>query len=76
MLLSWSAMQPVNDDEDKREQLQRLRQQHRELDAAIGELIDVRPYDHLHVQRLKKQKLALRDKISALEDQVLPDIIA
>ena len=69
-------MQPVNDDEDKRQQLQRLRQEHRDLDAAIAALIDSRPYDHLQSQRLKKRKLALRDKIAALEDQVLPDIIA
>ena len=32
--------------------------------------------DQLHIKRLKKRKLALKDQITALEDQLLPDIIA
>jgi hypothetical protein len=32
--------------------------------------------DQLMIARLKRKKLALRDQISVLEDQILPDIIA
>ena len=59
-----------------RNELARLRQEHRDLDAAIEALqIQARP-DNLQLQRLKKRKLVLKDRISALEDKLLPDIIA
>jgi hypothetical protein len=57
-------------------QLERLRQEHRDLDAAIAALQTVPGSDILQVQRLKKRKLALRDRISFIEDQLTPDIIA
>lgn len=53
-----------------------LRQQHRDLDDAISALQDRHAVDVLSIKRLKKQKLALKDKIYALEDKVTPDIIA
>ncbi|MEJ6746751.1 MAG: DUF465 domain-containing protein [Yoonia sp.] len=53
-----------------------LRQQHRDLDEAISALQDRHTADVLSIKRLKKQKLALKDKIYALEDKVTPDIIA
>lgn len=59
-----------------RTELARLRQEHRDLDAAIDALhANSRP-DSLQMQRLKKQKLNLKDRISRLEDRLLPDIIA
>jgi hypothetical protein len=66
-------------DEDERalrEQLARLQQEHRDLDAAIAALIASPGADVIQVQRLKKRKLVLRDKIRAIEDQLTPDIIA
>ena len=57
-------------------EIERLRQEHRDLDAAIDALIDVGALDQLQVQRLKKRKLVLRDRITYLEDQITPDIIA
>lgn len=57
-------------------ELNRLRMEHRDLDAAIGALEDLATADQLQVQRLKKRKLYLRDRISYLEDQLTPDIIA
>ncbi len=57
-------------------EIEKLRAEHRDLDAAIGNLQAVGAVDQLQVQRLKKRKLALRDLISKLEDQVTPDIIA
>ena len=71
----WATMT----DEEERElraQLARLLQEHRDLDAAIAALQDSPGADILQVQRLKKRKLYLRDRINAIEDQLTPDIIA
>ncbi|MGY8985398.1 MAG: YdcH family protein [Sphingomonadales bacterium] len=62
--------------EDKSSRLFNLRQEHRDLDDAILALIDKGVFDQLQMQRLKKKKLTLRDKISKFEDDMLPDIIA
>jgi hypothetical protein len=59
-----------------RAQLARLRQEHRDLDAAIEALQIAPGADILQIQRLKKRKLVLRDRIRAVEDQLTPDIIA
>ncbi len=64
------------DEIELRAQLARLRQEHRDLDAAISALQDSPGSDILQVQRLKKRKLVLRDRISHIEDQLTPDIIA
>jgi len=67
----------TNEEErELRTQLARLLQEHRDLDAAI-EALQVSPgSDILQVQRLKKRKLFLRDRITFIEDQLTPDIIA
>jgi hypothetical protein len=57
-------------------ELARLQQEHRDLDAAIDALQHSPAPDLLRLQRLKKRKLQLRDRISYLEDQITPDIIA
>ena len=56
--------------------LVRLRQEHRDLDAAIEALRAAPASDQLQLARLKKRKLRLRDEIAQLEDQLIPDIIA
>lgn len=68
----------MTEDEEKelRAQLARLQQEHRDLDAAISALQDTPGSDILQVQRLKKRKLYLKDRISFIEDQLTPDIIA
>ena len=53
-----------------------LKQEHRDFDSAIVALQEMTPSDQLQIKRLKKKKLALRDRISLLEDQLTPDIIA
>jgi hypothetical protein len=53
-----------------------LRQDHRDLDDAIHALQLSTRADALTLRRLKKQKLALKDQIVKLEDQLIPDIIA
>ncbi|MFT4098547.1 MAG: DUF465 domain-containing protein [Rhodoblastus sp.] len=57
-------------------ELERLKQEHRDLDAAIEALGAVGASDQLQIQRLKKRKLVLRDRLSFVEDQLTPDIIA
>jgi len=57
-------------------QIERLREEHRDLDAAIEALRNAGQPDQLQLQRLKKRKLALKDQIIKLESQLLPDIIA
>lgn len=57
-------------------ELERLRQEHRDLDAAIDALGALVVADRLQLQRLKKRKLALKDRIAYLEDLLTPDIIA
>ena len=57
-------------------QIERLREEHRDLDVAIEALRDAGQGDRLQLQRLKKRKLLLRDKLANLEDQLTPDIIA
>ncbi len=54
----------------------RLREEHRDLDAAIDALELVGKGDQLQIQRLKKRKLFLRDRLAFLDDQLTPDIIA
>lgn len=70
----------VNENDETRGQfeaeLARLRQEHRDLDAAIEALETNVAGDQLQIQRLKKRKLVLRDRVSYLEDQLTPDIIA
>ena len=53
-----------------------LRIEHRDIDAAIDALLEQGSTDQLQIARLKKRKLRLRDEISFLSDQLIPDIIA
>ena len=59
-----------------RAELDQLREEHRDLDVAIEALDGAGGGDRLQLQRLKKRKLALRDRIAFIEDQLFPDIIA
>jgi len=66
-------MDPI---EVKRVKLEVLRREHGDLDSAIQALEDQGSSDAFTIKRLKKQKLALKDRIRLLEDPVNPDIIA
>ncbi|MEH2512066.1 hypothetical protein V1291_003420 [Nitrobacteraceae bacterium AZCC 1564] len=66
-------------DQDNNEfalELARLQQEHRDLDVAIEALQQSPAPDLLRLQRLKKRKLQLKDRIAFIEDQITPDIIA
>jgi hypothetical protein len=64
------------EERELRAELAHLQQEHRDLDAAIAALQDSPGSDLIQVQRLKKRKLLLRDRITFIEDQLTPDIIA
>ena len=72
------AQDELSEDERRalREQVARLREEHRDLDAAIEALMRSGAADLLQLQRLKKRKLALRDRVKRLENDLTPDIIA
>jgi hypothetical protein len=76
--LSAAQRRAMKSEEERelRAELERLKQEHRDLDSAIDALMAVVGYDRLQVQRLKKRKLQLRDRITRIEDQLFPDIIA
>lgn len=63
------------DDEKKiMQEIDTLRAEHRTIDLAITELLE--NADMLRLQRLKKRKLLIRDRIAVLESMLYPDIIA
>jgi hypothetical protein len=64
------------DDEDAIRHIAVLRQEHRDLDAAIDALVATTAPDQLQIARMKKRKLRVKDEISILEDRLIPDIIA
>jgi len=65
-----------SDQEAIRQKLAELLSEHRDLDDVIARITGDGPFDQLQVQRLKKRKLMLKDQISQLESELLPDIIA
>ncbi|MEX0282995.1 MAG: YdcH family protein [Paracoccaceae bacterium] len=66
----------MKSDDVLRVELEVFRRQHRDLDEAISALAEKATADQLTLQRLKKQKLRLKDQIALIEDRLLPDIIA
>jgi hypothetical protein len=56
--------------------LERLRDEHRAIDAEVNALTETGVMDMLKLRRMKKVKLAIKDKIAFLENQLTPDIIA
>lgn len=64
------------EEEILRDELVALQQQHRQLDEEIAGLELSGRADQLSIKRLKKEKLALKDRIYAIEDKLTPDIIA
>lgn len=63
-------------DEVLKVELEVFKREHADLDAAIVALQERGVADQLTLQRLKKQKLRLKDQIARIEDRLTPDIIA
>jgi hypothetical protein len=64
------------DIEALRAKLAALKSEHRDLDEVIARLAQRAPFDQLELQRMKKRKLLLKDQISKIESELVPDIIA
>ncbi len=56
--------------------LNELREEHRDLDLAIGQMSNNPATDQLQLKRMKKHKLRLRDQISYWESKLIPDLDA
>ena len=77
----WSV--PVSDEDkvntelvQRLQKLRDLRIQHRDLDEVIGRLALDLHVDELQLRRLKKRKLLLKDQITRLESELIPDMNA
>lgn len=66
----------MNIQNDALKQLEDLKVRHRKVDEHIQDLIRGFNNDQLQIRRLKKQKLQLKDEISRIKANLLPDIIA
>ena len=58
------------------EMLKEFEQEHRDLDEILIELQEKKTINFLQIQRLKKRKLALKDKITQIRNELEPDSIA
>jgi len=63
-------------EEDMANLLERLKTEHRAIDREINAMIETGVMDMLKIKRMKKIKLAMKDKIIFIENQITPDIIA
>ncbi len=70
----WIVMSE-QDQADVRLEYARLKQEHADFDAAIDAMVAT-GCDPLQIQRMKKKKLAVKDRLKAVEDRIIPDIIA
>lgn len=74
-ILFQTVSMSEQDQAEIRLEFARLKQEHADFDAAI-EAMMAQGCDPLQIQRMKKKKLLLKDKLRMLESQVIPDIIA
>ena len=72
---TWYARKMLTDRDSLLRQLHELRSEHRDLDTVIARLAEAGT-DQLHMVRLKKRKLLLKDEIAWLESRLIPDSIA
>jgi hypothetical protein len=70
------AEQFMDESDELSSKLEELRTEHRDMDDVIARIVDEVPFDQIRLQRMKKRKLILKDQIIALENRILPDIIA
>jgi hypothetical protein len=73
--LSGRASMSEQEQAELRLEFARLKQEHADFDAAINAMMAT-GCDPLQIQRMKKKKLALKDRLSRVEDRIIPDIIA
>jgi len=66
----------MNDSNKLIKTLKNFEQEHRDLDEILIQLQEKKTVDFLQIQRLKKRKLVLKDKIIDIKNKIEPDIIA
>ena len=66
----------MNEKNELLNKLHRLKQEHRDLDEVLIQLQEKHTVNFSQIQRLKKRKLILKDKITYLRNKTEPDIIA
>ena len=66
----------MNEKNELLNKLHRLKQEHRDLDEVLIQLQEKHTVNFSQIQRLKKRKLILKDKITYLRNKIEPDIIA
>jgi|TARA_B100001167_G_C16661042_1_gene253252 hypothetical protein len=66
----------MNEKNELLNKLHRLEQEHRDLDEVLIQLQEKQTVNFSQIQRLKKRKLILKDKITYLRNKTEPDIIA
>ena len=66
----------MNDNLRLLEKLKEYEQEHSDLDQILKQLQEKHTVDFLQIQRLKKRKLILKDKISHIQNEIEPDSIA
>ena len=66
----------MNEKNELLNKLHRLEQEHRDLDDILIQLQEKQTVNLSQIQRLKKRKLLLKDKITYLRNKTEPDIIA
>ena len=66
----------MNDNYKLLEKLKEYEQEHLDLDQILIQLQEKHTVDFLQIQRLKKRKLILKDKISHIQNELEPDSIA
>ena len=76
MMLNYPGTAMDLDIEALNAKLAALKAEHRDLDEVIARFAARAPVDQLELQRLKKRKLLLKDQITKIESELLPDIIA
>lgn len=74
ILRGWKR--PSLEEQDLQRWLEELRVEHRDLDEVIAHLIETHHHDSMRIQRLKKRKLKLKDVISRIESELIPDLDA
>ena len=66
----------MNDNSKLIEKLREYEQEHSDLDQILIQLQEKHTVDFLQIQRLKKRKLVLKDKITHIQNELEPDSIA
>jgi hypothetical protein len=66
----------MNNNSNLPEKLKEYEQEHSDLDQILIQLQEKHTVDFLQIQRLKKRKLVLKDRIAQIQNELEPDSIA